>query len=215
MKSVKKAAMLALVLTGTAFSAFAQKKISEGTITYTISANGQSQDAVCSFKGDSAAVAVQNGPASIKTLMNDKSDYFAILVDVPVAQKKFAAVATPADQEKFKEMEPEITATATTETQTIAGYKCTKMNAKDAKSGKTFDVWVTKDIEVPVNSVNKYVSKLGGVPVKFSTVQMGQVANVEMKSLKEEKIKPNTFAVPSDFEKITFEQLMSMGGGQR
>lgn len=215
MKSAKKAVLMALILTGAGLGASAQKKISEGTITYTISANGQNQDAICSFKGDSAAVAVQNGPASIKTLMNDKTDYFAILVDVPVAQKKFAAVATPADLEKFKDMEPQITATATTETQTIAGYKCTKMNAKDAKSGKTFDVWVTKDIDVPVNSVNKYVSKLGGVPVKFSTVQMGQVAQVEMKSLKEEKVKAGAFGVPADFEKITFEQLMSMGGGQR
>ena len=215
MKSILQSAAMAVVICGLSLGVQAQKKLKEGTITYTITGNGQSQDAVCSFKGDSALVAVQAGPAAIKTIMNDKSDYFAILVDVPVAQKKWAAIATPADMEKFKDMEPQITATATKETQTIAGYKCTKMTAKDAKSGKTFDVWVTKDIDAPTNSVNKYVAKLGGFPVKFTTVQQGQVADVILKSLKEEPVKAGTFGIPAGFDKITFEQLMAMSGGQR
>ncbi|RYE28066.1 MAG: DUF4412 domain-containing protein, partial [Sphingobacteriaceae bacterium] len=186
----------------------------EGVIVYNVTANGQSNEAKDYFKGDSSAYQFQQGPANIKLLSNDKANYMAFLVDVPVASIKKAAVLTPADMEQMKGMEPTFTSTPTTETQTIAGYKCKKVTAKDAKSGKTYDVWVTSDVTAPTNNLTKYYANFGGMPVKFSISQMGQQVDVVLKSISAEKVKPGTFAVPTDFEKITFQELMSMGGGR-
>ncbi|RYE33183.1 MAG: DUF4412 domain-containing protein [Sphingobacteriaceae bacterium] len=208
-----KKATLSLALVAAGFAAQAQKSFTEGVIVYSVTTNGQQNEAKNYFKGDSSAYVLQQGPADIKIISNDKADYRAILVDVPVASIKKAAVLTPADMEQMKTMEPTFTSTPTTETQTIAGYKCTKVTAKDAKSGKTYDVWVTNDITAPTNSLTKYYANFGGMPVKFSISQMGQQVDVVLKSITAEKVKPGTFAVPADFDKITMQDLMSMRGG--
>lgn len=208
-----KSVALGLALTVVGFAAQAQKTISEGVIVYNVTTNGQQAEAKNYFKGDSSAYQLQQGPADIKIISNDKADYRAILVDVPVASIKKAAVLTPADIEQMKGMEPTFTSTATTETQTIAGYKCKKVQVKDAKSGSAYDVWITSDVTVPANSLTKYYSNFGGMPVKFSITQMGQQVDVLLKSVTAEKVKPGTFAIPADFDKITLQELMSMRGG--
>ncbi|MGI4727446.1 MAG: hypothetical protein ACRYGB_02655 [Janthinobacterium lividum] len=212
MNNFKKAALSLAFLTA-GFAAQAQKSITEGVIVYSVTTNGQQNEAKNYFKGDSSAYQLQQGPADIKIISDDKAEYRAILVDVPVASIKKAAILTPADMEQMKSMEPTFTSTPTTETQTIAGFKCKKVTAKDSKSGKTYDVWVTNDVTTPTNSLTKYYSNFGGMPVKFSISQMGQQVDVLLKSITAEKVKPGTFAVPTDFEKITMQELMSMRGG--
>lgn len=212
MNNLKRTA-LSLALVAAGFTAQAQKSITEGVIVYNVTSNGQQNEAKNYFKGDSSSYQLQQGPADIKIISNTKGDYMAVLVDVPVASMKKAAISTPADMEQMKGMEPTFTSTPTTETQTIAGYKCTKVTAKDAKSGKTYDVWVTKDVTVPSNNLTKYYANFGGMPVKFSISQMGQQVDVVLKSITAEKVKAGTFAVPADFEKITMQELMSMRGG--
>lgn len=213
MNNLKNAA-LALAFTAIGFTASAQKSFTEGVITYNVTTNGQQVEAKDYFKGDSSSYQFQQGPAAIKILSNDKAKFWAILVDVPVASIKKAAVATPTDLEQMKDKEPTFTSTQTTETQTIAGYKCKKVQVKDTKSGSNYDVWVTTDVSAPANNLTKYYSNLGGLPVKFTLSQMGQTVDVTLKSIMAEKVKPGTFAVPADFDKITLQELMSMGGGR-
>lgn len=213
MNNFKKAA-LGLALSTIGFAANAQKNITEGLITYNVSTNGQQMEAKNYFKGDSSSYQFQQGPADIKILSDDKVGFWAIVVDVPVASIKKAAIATPADLEQMKDREPSFTSTPTTETQTIAGYKCKKVQVKDSKTGSNYDVWVTNDVSVPSNNLTKYYNKLGGVPVKFSLSQRGQTMDVTIKSISAEKVKAGTFAIPADFDKITLTELMSMGGGQ-
>lgn len=213
MDNLKKVA-LSLALTAIGFAANAQKNITEGVITYSVTANGQQTEAKNYFKGDSSSYQTKQGPADIKILSNQKADFLVILVDVPVASMKKAAVATPADMEQMKDREPSYTSTSTTETQTIAGYKCKKVQVKDSKSGSNFDVWVTNDVNTPSNNLTKYFTNIGGFPVKFSTLQMGQKIDVTLKSISEEKVKPGTFSIPADFDRITIQELMSMSGGR-
>ena len=211
MNNIKKLA-LGFAFTSIGFAAKAQKNITEGVITYTVVANGQSNEAKDYFKGDSSSYQFQQGPADLKIISNEKANFRAILVDVPVASIKKAAVLTPADIEQMKDMEPSYTSTPTSETQTIAGYKCKKVQAKDSKNGSTFDVWVTNDVTLPSNNLTKYYASFGGTPVKFSITQMGQKIDVTLKSISEEKVKAGTFGIPTDFEKITLQELMSMSG---
>ncbi len=212
MNNIKKVA-LGLALSTIAFTANAQKTYTEGVATYNVSASGQNYEAKNYFKGDSSAYQFQQGPADIKIIADDKVGFWAITVDVPVASIKKAAIATPADLEAMKDREPTFTSTPTTETQTIAGFKCKKVQVKDTKSGSNYDVWVTNDIVAPTNNLTKYYGNLGGVPVKFSLSQRGQTMDVTLKTINAEKVKAGTFAVSSDFDKITLTELMSMGGG--
>jgi hypothetical protein len=213
MNSIKKVAM-GLAFTTIGFAANAQKNITEGLITYNVSTNGQQQETKNYFKGDSSSYQLQQGPAAIKILTNAKTDYLAFLIDVPVASMKKAAVATPADIEQMKDQEPKFTATQTTETQTIAGFKCKKVQVKDSKNGSNFDVWVTSDVTAPTNSLTKYFVNLGGFPIKFTTIQMGKPLEVTVKSISEEKVKAGTFTIPAGFDRITFEDLKALGGGR-
>ncbi|MGI4021022.1 MAG: DUF4412 domain-containing protein [Janthinobacterium lividum] len=213
MNNFKKAAF-GLALTTIGFAANAQKTISEGLITYNVSTNGQQQETKNYFKGDSSSYQLQQGPAAIKILTNDKADYLAFIIDVPVASMKKAAVATPADMEQMKDQEPKFTSTQTTETQTIAGFKCKKVQVKDSKSGSSFDVWVTNDVSAPTNSLTKYFANFGGFPVKFTTIQMGKPLEVTVKSISAEKVKAGTFSIPAGFDRITFEDLKALGGGR-
>ena len=212
--NIFKNAALALTLTAIGFTASAQKSFTEGVINYDVSTNGQQGEAKSFFRGDSSSYQSQMGPASINILSNVKSNYMVILVDVPVASIKKAAVLTPADIEQMKDTEPNYTFTSTTETQTISGYKCKKVLAKDSKSGSNTDVWVTNDITVPANNSTKYFANAGGYPVKFTVMQRGQTVQITLKSITEEKVKPGTFGIPKDFDKITLQELMSMGGGR-
>lgn len=213
MNNLKNAALV-LAFTAIGFSASAQKVITEGIINYDVVANGQQGEAKSFFRGDSSSYQSQQGPASINILSNIKSNYMVILVDVPVASIKKAAVLTPADIEQMKDMEQNFTFTPTSETQTIAGFSCKKVLAKDSKSGSNFDVWVTNDITVPTNNTTKYFANAGGYPVKFTITQRGQAVQLTIKSIVQEKVKPGTFAVPKDFDRITLQELMSMGGGR-
>ncbi len=212
--NIFKNAALALTLTAIGFTANAQKSFTEGVINYDVTTNGQPSEAKSFFRGDSSSYQSQMGPASINILSDVKTNFMAILVDVPVASIKKAAVLTPADIEQMKDQEPSFTFTPTSETQTIAGYNCKKVQAKDSKSGSNFDVWVTNDITVPVNNSTKYFANAGGYPIKFTMMQRGQTVQVTLKSIVQEKVKSGTFAIPKDFDKITLQELMSMGGGR-
>lgn len=213
MNNFKKAA-LSLTLVAAGFAAQAQKIIAEGVANYTVNASGQVQEAKIYFKGDSSSYQFQAGPADIKLISDEKAGFMVVLVDVPVASIKKAAVYTPADIEQMKDKEPSFTVTPTAEKQVISGYNCTKSLAKDSKSGTTVEVWATDDIGAPNNSLTKYFVGLKGFPVKFSTLVRGQKADVLLKSIAAETVKPGTFAIPKDFDRISVEDLMAMSGGR-
>lgn len=211
---------LATIITGIAllavsFAAKAQKAYNEGVITYTVTTPRGAGDAKTYFKADSNVMVTQTGPATIKVLSIGAGNYLAILVDVPVANIKKAAVATPAELEQFLSTLPELSFTPTTETKQIAGLNCKKIIAKDSKDGSTFDVWITNDISTPINGLSQLYSKAGGFPVQFTTVQMGQKVSVLFKSISDEKAPASIFKVPADFDKISLTDLQSLFAGQK
>ncbi|QQL51293.1 DUF4412 domain-containing protein [Mucilaginibacter ginkgonis] len=202
-----------IALTTIAFTASAQKAYKEGSISYTATVMGTNVDSKMYFKGDSSSTSGKQGPASFKTIMAKGGDYLAILIDVPVANMKKAAIATPAELEEAKDSEPSFTFTPTSETKVINGFNCKKVTAKDDKTGKSYDVWVTNDFTVPVNVLTKYFASAGGFPIQFTTVQMGQEISMSVKSISDEKVPAGTFSVPADFDKITLTDLKNMRGG--
>ncbi|MBL4678793.1 MAG: DUF4412 domain-containing protein [Mucilaginibacter sp.] len=214
MKSKLFTAALGLVLSATAMNASAQKAYKEGVITIGATMQGQSVDIKSYFRADSSATSFNAGPAAIKVLTDKDAKSMAILVDVPVASIKKAAIATPAEVEEEQAKLPVFEFTPGTETKVISGFNCKKVTAKDTKSGKTYDIWVTNDVSIPQTGGSKIYAKAGGVPIQYSTFQNGQAAEVTVKSIVEQKVPAGTFGIPADFEKISLDDLKSMGGGR-
>lgn len=214
--SIKKVA-LGLALSATVIGAKAQKAYTEGTLNYSITVGDNTVDAPTYFKGDTCAIVTQRGPATIKMVGNKGGEYFVVMVDVPVANMKKAAIGTPAELDEAQAAEPQYAFTKTEETKKIGDFTCKKVIAKDPRDSKTYDVWITTDITVPANILTKYYSALGGTPVQFTYLQGGQVKGaqlVTLKSVSDAKVPANMFKVTSDYDKISLTDLQSMGKRQ-
>src|SRR5215216_6126183 len=101
---------------GALFAAFtvnanAQKAYTEGVATYSLSTGAGSAEAKVYFSTDSSATVTMQGPATIKILNNAKGTYMAVIVDVPVASIKKAAVLTPDEVDQAMGDMPKLTFT--------------------------------------------------------------------------------------------------------
>ncbi len=205
---------LGLSLTIAAYSAKAQKNYTEGVITYSTSTPAGSAESKILFRGDSSAQVIVTGPATIKLITTTKHTYFAVLVDVPVASMKKAAVLTPDEIDQASEDIPKLTFTPGTDTKQIAGYNCKKFTAKDAKSGTDYEVWVTSDVTAPANTISSPFASTGGFPVEVITTSQGQKGDVVLKSITDQKIPAGSFGVPAIYDRITYDELKAMRGGR-
>ncbi len=205
---------LSLAFTAVAFSASAQKTYTEGVVTISMDMMGQSIEAKNYFSTDSTAIVFAAGPANIKVLTNNKGTYMAYLVDVPVASIKKAAIATPAEVEEELGKLPALTFVKTTETKIINGFNCKKVTVTDTKTNKTYDFWVTNDVSLPSTPMSKVYEKAGGVPIQYYSFRDGQSSQVTVKSIVAEKAPAGTFAVPSNYDRITMDELNAMRGGK-
>jgi hypothetical protein len=221
MKAISKLT-LCIFLAASFTKANAQKKINEGIITYTVSfelpadkqqyASMLPKEVTSYFRGDSTASSMNQGPATIKSIQDYKTNYQSILIDVPTANKKIAVVLTPAEIEQMEAPNPKLTGASGTEKQIIDGYKCTKVTATDTKTGARYDVWITKDIDIVPNSTSHLVSTFGGVPIKFVTFSQGIKVNAEIKEIKETPVPKGFFSASKDYESMSMDQLKAMTG---
>lgn len=211
--NIKLKIALGLAFTAFTFSANAQKTYTQGLATYSLKTAQGDVDSKVYFSADSSVAITQAGPATIKILSNIKGSYVAVLVDVPVASIKKAAVLTPDEIEQAQAAAPKLTFTPGTETKVINGFNCKKVDVKDSKSGSSYVAWVTKDITAPMTSLTKYFGEAGGFPVQFTTFQQGQPVDVTLKSVTDEKAPAGSFGIPAGFDKISLDDLKAMGGG--
>ena len=205
---------LCIAFAATTLSASAQTNYTEGVITLSTTMRGQQVQPKTYFRADSAAIVVNMGPANIKILSDSKGTFFAVLVDVPVASIKKAGISSPAEIEQAMDAAPKFTFAPTTETKTIGKFNCKKVVATDSKTKKTYDVWVTSDVTVPENAISKYYAGIGGFPIQYTSFAQGQEAPVTVLDITQQKVPAGTFGIAPDFDKVTMEDLNSMGGGR-
>ena len=195
----------------------AQKIIKEGKITYSTSydipANQWKNDGslpteiVIYFKGDSTAAIVKQGLATIKGVSVLKSNYHSMIIDVPNLQKKIFVLLSTEEVQKEKSSIPQFTAINDTSKQIINGYHCNKIDLTDKATGFIYDLWVTQDISIIPNTVNRPVSLFGGVPIKFVTFNQGLRIYTELKLIEEIKVPDGFFSATKDYTTITYDEL--------
>jgi hypothetical protein len=205
---------LGLALTATAMSASAQKKYTEGVVNFSTTMQGQQVEAKGYFRADSSAFAFSAGPASIKILTDAAGKSMAVLVDVPVASIKKAAIATPDEVDQALAAMPTFTFAPTAETKLISGFNSKKVIATDTKTKKTYDLWITNDVDVPLTAIARYYKAAGGFPVQYTSFSQGQSTEVTVKSISDAKVPAGTFGIPADFDKISLDDLKAMSGGR-
>jgi len=204
-------AALGLALTAGAINANAQKTFKSGLISFPTEVRGQPADAKQYFTPDSSATIVTFGAGTFKILTAASHKYLAVILDIPVAGIKKAGVATPAELEEGMNAIPTFTYTTTTETKQISGFNCTKIVAKDSKSGKTYDVWVTKDVSLPETAMPFYYRGIDGFPIQYTGFNQGQEVSVTIKTITGDAAPAGTFGISKDF---TVGSLADLTAGQ-
>jgi hypothetical protein len=198
---------LGIALTATTLSASAQKNYTQGVVSFTTEMRGQPAEVKEYFTADSTAQLITLGPANIKILSNAKHDFIAVVLDIPVASIKKAGIATPAEVEEAMSQLPNFTFTPGTETKQISGFNCKKVVAKEAKSGKTYDVWITNDFTVPETAFPIYYNKIGGFPVQFTSFSQGQETSITITSITADKAPAGTFGIGKDYTRGSMADL--------
>jgi len=225
MKNLK-LSLVALLCLGYALTANAQKTIKEGAITYSVVYDlPPEQQAMAAmlpteykvnFKGDYSTFKMDLGMFSTQVIYNVVTKETLSLTEVPMQNKKIAVKMNAEQSKKMQEMqggEKDLEVKATTETKQISGYNCTKYILNDKISGEASEVWATKDINLPANSLTSSFKEIQGVPIQFSTNAQGMKTKMTLKEVKEEVVADINLTVPTGFETMSFEDLMKQMGG--
>jgi hypothetical protein len=218
-----KTGVLAAILISTAIYAHAQKKINEGSITYDLSFSPTTEQEAfvaqlpttqkVKFNGSISKIEIERGPATISIFRDGSTNTGLMLIDVPVAQMQFAVKQGKAEMDKAKEGSPKFSEfKATGEKKMIGTYNAEKYIYKDDKGG-TYELWATKDIELPAGLASEEFKDVKATLLKFTTFQQGLKTTLTIKEIKEEKTGPFTLDVPSGYEVKTMEEIMAMQGG--
>lgn len=220
-KSIKTGVLAAILIT-TAIIARAQKKITEGILTYGMEyALTSDQEAmaamlpkqtIVNFKDNLAKIELNRGAALIKVISDKTSKTGLLLIDIPIAQKQFAVKLSKEDIEKSKEGSPGFSDfKATGEKQKIGTFDAEKYTYKDS-NGAGYELWASTDIELPDGYKDDDFKDVKGTLIKFTLFQNGIKSTLTLKNIKEEKIAPLSLEIPKDYELKTMDEIKAMQG---
>ncbi len=218
-----KTGVLAAILISTAIIAHAQKKVTEGSVTYkTDYSLTPEQSAMAAmlpaeqtlkFNGTVFKIVVEQPPATITIIRDVTAKAGVMLIDVPIAQMQIAVKQTKEELDKEKAGDPKFSDfKATGEKQMVGGYNAEKYTYKDDKGGN-YELWTTTEIELPKSLGGEEFKEVPGTLVKFTRYSRGVKVTSTLKAVKEEKIGALSIAVPSGYELKTMEEVMAMQGG--
>lgn len=223
-KSIK-TSVIAVILVSSAIYAQAQKKITEGIANYDVAYDLPAEQAAMAsmlpkqqsikFSGNILRIDMEQGPATIGILQNFVDKQGLMLIDVPVAQIQYAVKMSKEEIEKAEATTPKFSEfKATGEKQKVGDYNAEKYTYKDDK-GTTYELWATKDVELPKGFSGQQFTSIDGTLVKYTTFQNGAKMTLTLKSIDDKKVGTLNLEVPSGYELKTMADIMAMqGGGQ-
>lgn len=208
-----------LLFAGLAFSASAQRKVSEMTLIYDAVVSTGSADPKLADAFDGATTTIYiSGPLSrlemvsalfTSTTIHDSKTGSAVVLREVSGQKLLIRLSPDDWKDKNKRYEG-VSFTNTNETKVIANYTCTKAIAKTA-DGSTFTVYYTKDI-IPENKEYDYQFRsLQGLPLEYEMVRGNLKIKYTVSQINLNPVPASKFDIPkAGYREMTYQESKSM-----
>jgi GLPGLI family protein len=196
-------------------SLMAQQKVSECSIVYdiTVQTSGQRPTLADMFDGATTTVYLKGNLSRSEmvsslgkqsTIMDRKSGSVTVLKEY--GEQKFLIPMTPAEWKQANKRYDTVKWVNTTETKTIAGYKCEKATGT-LTDGTRFDVFFTKEL-IPENNDFEYAYRgLPGLVMEYETVDRGMTVRNTVSKINFNVVPASKFELPkSGFRIITYAE---------
>jgi hypothetical protein len=204
--------VLGLAIAITSLKASAQTTYESGLYMTSTRVNNNPINMWNYFNQDYMLTRYFSGRSTFKTLTNAHWTLVAILLDVPTAEIKKVAILNPQElKELFSEM-PRLTYAPTNETKMISGFNCRRIIATNVVTKRTYDVWTTKDVIMPEAATPVYYQGIDGFPIQYVAFRDGVENMVTVLTIRNVTIPPDTFTVPGDFQRITYNDYKMLSG---
>ena len=189
---------------------FAQKKFSEGTITYDISITTNSDKpknadyldgtTVANYiKGNKSRSEMVNALGTMTTINDSSKNTIVILKEF--GEQKYMITLTPEDWKDANKKYEGIIYTLGTEEKTIQGYKCHKATAT-LPDGTTYTVWYTTDL-VPENKNFQYETRsLPGLALEYEIDSKDRKITYTVSKISFSPVPANKFELPKSGYRI-------------
>lgn len=202
------------------FQGFAQRKLTEATISYDIVINTSNKapqaadlldgaTSVIYLKGTSSRSEMISSLGTQATVIDGKTGYVTVLKDY--GEQKYMIKMTPENWKQSNKKYEGVAFTYFEEYKTVAGYKCQKAIGK-LTDGTSFTVYFTKDL-VPVNKDFQYLNKnLPGLAMQYEASLGKTMVTYTVSTINFNPVPLTKFDLPkAGYRVMTYEE--SMGGG--
>lgn len=207
--------ILAACMAFPAVSLFAQKKLTEATISYDIVINTNNSTpkaadlldgaiSVIYLKGNSSRSEMISSLGTQSTVVDGKTGNVTILKDY--GEQKYMITMTQDQWKQSNKKYEGITFTYENDYKTIAGYSCQKAVGHLA-DGNTFTVYFTKDF-IPVNKDFQYLNKnLPGLAMQYEASLGSNKVTYTVSSINFNPVAAVKFDLPkSGYRVMTYEE---------
>jgi GLPGLI family protein len=213
--------LLALILL-CGLGASAQKRVSELTLVYdaTVSSGDNQPKLADAFDGATTTVYIKGTMSRSEmvsalasfTAIHDSRTGNAVVLQEISGQKLLIHMTAENWKDKNKRYDG-ITFTNTTESKSIAGYKCNKAIAT-MKDGSSFTVYYTKEV-VPENSeYNLQFKNLEGLPLEYELVQGTLKIKYTVSKINMNPVPASKFDIPkTGYRELSYEESRKLGIG--
>jgi GLPGLI family protein len=197
------------------FTAVAQKKVSELTLVYDAAISSGSKEPRMADALDGTTTTVYlKGPMSrtemvtalfSSTTIHDSKTGTAVVLREVSGQKLLIRMTADNWTEKNKRYNG-MTFTDTKETKTIAGYNCTKAEAKLA-DGTIFTVYYTTDIIPENKDYDSQFRNLNGLPLEYELVQGKLTIKYTVSKINMNPVPASKFDIPkTGYREMTYDE---------
>jgi GLPGLI family protein len=220
MKKIVSLIVLTFFFSVISISVFAQKKLTEATISYDIVINTNNTTpkaadlldgavSIIYLKGNSSRSEMISSLGTQSTIVDGKTGNVTVLKDY--GEQKYMINMTPANWKVSNKKYEGSTFTYEEEFKTIAGYNCQKAIGK-LTDGSTFTVYFTKDL-VPVNKDFQYLNKdLPGLAMQYEATLGKQKVTYTVSSINFNLVPAAKFDLPkSGYRVMTYEETKAGG----
>ena len=191
---------------------FAQKKISELTIVYdyiTTSNAGATKSPAGStntiyIKGNMSRSEMASSSYSSVTIFDANSNTGVILKEV--SGQKLLIRLSSANWQQINKSYEGLIFTNTSETKTIAGYKCLQATAK-TKDGYTFTVYYTNEITPENKNYNAKFKNLDGLPLEYEFSNGSISLKYTVEKINLNPVPASKFDIPkTGYRELTYDE---------